>query len=296
MSKCPFHNSNPENTFDISKYDPEIFDESRKVLIANQIYSPSEEIVTASSRREWMDSTHGSFAYRCLPLKMANELGWHILCPYDISVRWNGGPEVSDVEVVGGRRVCSSHFGSGTFTFNFNTIFRTSKGHCLYAKGPTNLPKQHAHALEGLIETDWLTFTFTMNWKITTPNEWIHFKRGEPVCHIFPYPKNYIEEFEPIRKELTKEGLEMFEYYSKSRNHFNETHNTPGTTAYKEKWQKHYFRGEYPDEVRTKAVKFGFEHKLKSGTKPFDDQRESKEVYPEPPPAPPKKKSILFTT
>ena len=298
MSKCPFHNSNPGNTFDISNYDPDIFDENRKVLIAQQLYSPSEEIVPASSKRDWMDNTNVKFAYRCLPLKIANELGWCITTPYNIRARWNGGPwgEDTEVEVEGDtNHFCSSHFGYGVLTFGFRTLFRTSVGHCLYVKGPTNYVKHGIQALEGLVETDWLTFTFTMNWKITKPNEWVEFKRGEPVCQVFPYPKHYIQEFEPIRKDISAENLRMYESYRDDRNLHNSTQNTPGTKANKEGWQKHYFRGEYPDEQRTKCQEFGFDHKIKIACVEFDDQRERKKTYPTPSPTPVKKKSIIYT-
>ena len=39
----------------------------------------------AEPTREWMDRTRLSFAYRCLPLNIANAHGWEILCP--VSVR-----------------------------------------------------------------------------------------------------------------------------------------------------------------------------------------------------------------
>ena len=37
-----------------------------------------QKLVPAARTREWMDKTPGSFAYHCLPLVMANSLGWFI--------------------------------------------------------------------------------------------------------------------------------------------------------------------------------------------------------------------------
>ena len=37
--------------------------------------------------------------------------------------------------------------------------------------------------LEGIIETDWLPMTFTMNWMFTSPGT-VTFKAGEPFCFI----------------------------------------------------------------------------------------------------------------
>jgi hypothetical protein len=35
----------------------------------------------ASATRDWMDRTQSSFAYRCLPLNVANSHGWESLAP-----------------------------------------------------------------------------------------------------------------------------------------------------------------------------------------------------------------------
>jgi hypothetical protein len=48
-------------------------------LIAYLIDGQTIEIRPASARREWMDQTIDSFAYRCLPLNIANAHGWEIL-------------------------------------------------------------------------------------------------------------------------------------------------------------------------------------------------------------------------
>ena len=39
-------------------------------------------------RRHWMDELPQS--YKCLPLVMANQWGWQILCPTDVVVTWDG--------------------------------------------------------------------------------------------------------------------------------------------------------------------------------------------------------------
>src|SRR5579885_1644744 len=40
------------------------------------------------SRRAWMDDA--GHAYHCLPLVIANQWGWQILCPTDVRVSWDG--------------------------------------------------------------------------------------------------------------------------------------------------------------------------------------------------------------
>ncbi|PHR54365.1 MAG: hypothetical protein COA43_16645, partial [Robiginitomaculum sp.] len=66
-------------------------DISSPYLDCFQMQSPAPKIVPGSSRRKWMDETGERFAYRCLPLTMANSTGWDILCPFDIEIAWNGG-------------------------------------------------------------------------------------------------------------------------------------------------------------------------------------------------------------
>jgi hypothetical protein len=47
-------------------------------------------IRTAQPKREWMDETFESFAYRCLPLSIANAHGWEILSPATFAAVWDG--------------------------------------------------------------------------------------------------------------------------------------------------------------------------------------------------------------
>jgi uncharacterized protein DUF6065 len=47
----------------------------------------------ASAKRDWMDQTSESFAYRCLPLNIANAHGWELLNPCAFDACWNGQTE-----------------------------------------------------------------------------------------------------------------------------------------------------------------------------------------------------------
>ena len=276
MSKCPFHN--------LSKYDTDTLDVDKYVIVANDLHgSARQDIVQASVKREWMEETSNRYAYRCLPLNAANDLGWQLLCPAAVEMEWNGGTSPADIEV---RCDCdvpfaSSHFGEGVITFSLDYIFHTNKDQCLYVKGPTNHLKSSIQPLEGLIETDWLPFTFTMNWRIIEPNKVIRFEKDEPFCQFFPYPKIYIEKFDPVIRLCSKDTREMFDRYEESRLAFNQDLKDPNSEASKQKWQKYYFQGKYPGED-VKCQDLGFTHKTKSGAKPFVDER-------------PKPKSVLRT-
>src|SRR5690554_1706288 len=58
------------------------------------------QIRPAPKRRTWMDQTPEWFAYRCLPLSIANAHGWEILCPASFEVVWDGRPSKEGVTVV----------------------------------------------------------------------------------------------------------------------------------------------------------------------------------------------------
>ena len=60
-------------------------------------------------------------------------------------------------------------------------LFRTKpEGSRLLVCGPANYFKTNAHPLTALIETDWMTMSFTMNYKISIPHYPVRFEQGEP--------------------------------------------------------------------------------------------------------------------
>ena len=164
-------------------------------------YSTSGEppkIVAAPVERDWMDRTDQGFAYRCLPLNIANAHGWLLLNPVPFVAQWNGGPEVGAVDLFAHAAdsplLASSHFGHGVLTFNVNALFRTEPGYDLMVTGPLNQPKDGIQPLTGVVETDWSPFTFTMNWKFTRKHSPIAFERDEPFCMILPLKRGLVEE------------------------------------------------------------------------------------------------------
>jgi hypothetical protein len=192
------------------------------------IYDQSKiDLIPSPKDREWMKNTPNSFAFRCLPLTIANGFGWSMLNKDYAEITWTGGQDIADTTIkcydenkkeINSKWILS-HFGSGVVTFSFDFLFQTEKGHNLYVKGPANNPKRGITALEGIIETDWLPFTFTMNWKITEPNFKIIFEKDEPICQIFPIERFYLESWEAEEDNLSnnKELENKFNDWSSSR-------------------------------------------------------------------------------
>src|SRR5207247_976242 len=178
-------------------------------FIAYELYSDQRYVLEpAPIAREWMDKAHLRFPYRCLPLAIANQCGWILRCPTGFRAYWYGGAAKEDVEIrfdgPPDNRILS-HFGAGTITFTVPFLFRTPPDINLWVKGPSNWIKDGIQPLEGIVETDWLVSTFTMNWKMTRTNEWVRFEAGEPFCMLVPVPRGLVEGLVPRRMPLAAE-------------------------------------------------------------------------------------------
>jgi hypothetical protein len=214
----------------------------------------AREIIPGRTDRDWMDAFANRFPYRCLPLTMANSTGWEILVPEDVIIEWNGGPASSDLTVTPARdggyvdHFAQSHFTNGIVTFHTGYLFRTPPGWALWASGAPNHVKDGITALTGLVETDWLPFPFTMNWKMTRPGK-VEFKAGEPFCFINVVEHKKLDDIQPIIKPIAADpDLEaQFKAWSTSRAAFNQSLTDREPEALKTAWQKFYHKGELPD-------------------------------------------------
>src|SRR5262249_31695603 len=102
-----------------------------------------------------MDETENKFAYRCLPLVIANQFGWEILSTHHFRVVWDGSSHREGIQVENlagdGQLHCHSHFGAGVLTFHIPFLFRTPEGWNLMVRGPTNRPKDGIVALDAIV-------------------------------------------------------------------------------------------------------------------------------------------------
>jgi len=204
-------------------------------------YKP--ELRTAPLERRWMDATGEKFAYRCLPLNIANQHGWELVCPDDLTVSWDG-TDVSTGVFSSDRNVAVGHFGYGILTFHIPVLFRTEPGYDLYVTGPVNMPKDAIAPLTGIVETDWNPATFTMNWKFTRANTPVRFAKGETIATIFPIKRGLIEQFRPTIRDLRDDPEVEADHiaWSTDRNAFIEDLRNPNGEAKRRGWQKDYFQ------------------------------------------------------
>ena len=72
-------------------------------------------------RASALDGRVRTYAYQCLPMVMANQWGWQVLCPTDVRVTWDGSPDRQGVCVEVDPKYAAaikSQFGSGIVTFS----------------------------------------------------------------------------------------------------------------------------------------------------------------------------------
>lgn len=217
-------------------------------LTAYRIEDPGPSLRPARPRRAWMDATTERFIYRCLPLTIANQHGWEILCPCSFEALWTGGRSLKSVQVLrlsGEKWLPHSHFGEGVLTFHPGHIFRTEEPYQLYVTGPVNIRKDGIVPLTGIVESDWLPFTFTMNWVFTRVGVPVRFEEGEPFCHIFPITVGVVEEVDPEIRDLQSvpELHRIYHEWSQSRDAFNRQLKVKDSYERKRGWQRFYLRG-----------------------------------------------------
>ena len=219
-------------------------------------------LLPGGSKREWMDATTQRFAYRCTPMTVANASGWELRCPFAFEAEWNGGTGVEAITVftrAGGpavERLIASHFGHGVLTFHPGWLFRTPPGWALIARGAPNAGKDGIAALEGLVETDWLPFSFTMNWRFTRPGR-VGFAKDEPFCFLSLAPHGALDAVQPVAHELADDPALAAEYrrWQASRSEFNTRLRQNDAETVREGWQRDYIRADEAGGQATHVTK-----------------------------------------
>lgn len=207
----------------------------------------------ADYQRDWMDATPSRFAYRCLPLTMANQTGLWVKNPVGFTAIWRGSERPNSIEFafdvagdIWGAWI-TNEFGAGIITWNTPYLFRTRPpGSRLLVSGPANQFKDNLHPLTAILETDWMTMSFTMNWKVMRPGQPVRFEAGEPLFQAIPLSTNLCADIERAKvayKRLSDdpELTRAYGEWDESRKGFMQR-SKAGQVA-PDAWQKDYFYG-----------------------------------------------------
>ncbi|BAX92211.1 DUF6065 family protein [Mycobacterium shigaense] len=214
-------------------------------------------IVPAPTNRAWMTAQSESnkgWPSRCLPMVIANQSGWELRNPCAFTVTWFDQDGV-DVVIQPARRepgqlLPASHFGNGIFTWRLPILFRTPPGYNLLVRGPANYPKDAVYPLEGVVETDWASASFSMSWKLTRKLMPVQFEVDEPICMIVPQRRAELEEFVPeLRPIESDEDLERkHRLFLRERGAAEHAEQVARVAAGERvEWQGDYTRGKHRD-------------------------------------------------
>lgn len=191
-----------------------------KLNYLGNINNPRFIVKPLKARRVWMDNTPEKYAYRCLPLQIANQYGWGVYGPSGFTAEWEGDNGYKGVKIVHDENhpIGSSQFGSGILTIHVDFIITTNKNVSIFAQGIPNFFTDKIVPLSGIIETDWLPFTFTFNYKFTRPGK-VRFEKDDPLFSFFPIQRGYIESFSTSCANIAddKEFNEDYLVYRESR-------------------------------------------------------------------------------
>src|SRR5277367_3633648 len=210
----------------------------------------------APSNRTWMSEmseTRKGWPNRCLPMLIANQSGWELRNRCGFTATWTGAQDGPDVMIVADKRDTSqflplSHFGNGILTWHLPLLFRTPPGYNLLVRGPANYPKDAVSALEGIVETDWASASFSMSWKLTRKHMPVRFEVDEPICMIVPQRRAELEEFTPeLRHIESDEDLHrQHEFFLRSRDAAKQIEQLTRVAAGEQvEWQGDYTRGKH---------------------------------------------------
>jgi hypothetical protein len=154
-----------------------------------------------SHEREWFTANF----YRCLPLSIGNMQGFAFSVPFTFTVVWDGNDGEDAIKIFAENDSdapydmnhvhLKSEFGHGIFTAHFPVVLKTPPGVNLMTIAAPNFPLPGISPMTGVIETDNLKFTFTLNFKIDLINSPITVKKNYPIMGILPIPRYFCDSF-----------------------------------------------------------------------------------------------------
>lgn len=171
--------------------------------------------------------------YKCLPLAIGNMQGFVFSLPYGFDVFWNGGDNKKDITINFHEDYSkyknynfiypATEFGHGIFTIHFPLTLKTPPGINIMTIAPPNFPTPGLSPMTGVVESDNLRFTFTLNIKIDLANTLISILPNNPLVGIIPIPRYFCDSFELknayeiFDKKIIEEEMNIVDQNSKER-------------------------------------------------------------------------------
>jgi hypothetical protein len=188
-------------------------------IVAYARNEASDRVKPLGTVRDWMDDTWEKHAYHCFPVTLANQYGWGISFPEDISFIWDGISDSSPdhVRVTKGQRYASPGRGNATLSFHTGITLRTDHNINILSMPPANHFIRGAQAFTTIVNSSFLNSELPCAWRITEPNIEITVKAGTPVISIIPVDLQWLQNSEIKFKEynsMPKTEYNMSDYSS----------------------------------------------------------------------------------
>jgi hypothetical protein len=160
----------------------------------------SANISQLSVKRDWMDETWESHAYKCFPVSLTNQLGWGISFPEDITFIWDGISDSSSdhVKILSGLKYAHSGRGNATVSFNTGISFKTDENISLLTMPVPNYLRDGIQPFTTLMSTSFFNGELPCALRVTRPNVEITIKANTPIFSILPINLEEIQDSEII--------------------------------------------------------------------------------------------------
>lgn len=196
-----------------------------------KLYPTSDKALSiepAKKMREWMNENPHS--YRCVPLAVANQIGWDVILDQKVVVAWNGGKEREDVLVIEGQERAKSHFGSGTITLDVGYTWHTPENmQLLVMPVPNDDSYNKFQSLSAFMETDKLKYPWFLSIRLVNKGH-TTIEAGTKLCRVVPLN---IADYESLEIKIEEEPKDFQDYRAWQST---ERENRPANVA----WQKFY--------------------------------------------------------
>lgn len=170
-------------------------------LYLEEGYDTTLAPIRATRYRDWWEDNIATknHARHCLPLAMANSLGYYILSPGTFIVKWDGDVHkravIEHIEK-SSHYVVDDHAAFGSFTVQPKFIPRTEKsGEFVYIKAIPNERCIPYTCMEAVIEAWWNPSNFGLVYILNQPGEFL-IQKGQPIAQMFVI--NNVSEYNDI--------------------------------------------------------------------------------------------------
>jgi hypothetical protein len=170
---------------------------------------------TLKPNRDWMDDSVDKQAYKCLPVTLANSLGWSFSLPEDISFILHSSTGI--VEILNGSKYSFTDRTNGTISFTSGLTIQTDAPTSLLIMPVPNQFIDGVVPFTSIINTSVLKAPLPSAWKITRYDQKITIKSGTPIAAIIPISLTGLQDtmFEVMEQTLNDEYYKNVDEYKK---------------------------------------------------------------------------------